>query len=156
MPQVPTAAGVATYVLAITSLAGGLAGCRLIKTTAEIPGNAVRAITPGSKEDKEEVQANPVVLQQDIFRFCDEYSNIISAEYDRLIEDRPGVATSGLVRTTVSSPMMPVPGTSSSSIRPASVGSSWSTDSWRGACSPFDCILFASHEKTNQVLSPKS
>jgi len=57
------------------------AGCRIARTTAEVPGQTVRAVTPG-KKDKGAV--DPVEVQQKLMRFADEYSSQMIAGIDRL------------------------------------------------------------------------
>ena len=47
------------------------AGCRVAQTAADLPGHAVRAVTPGSKDRQ---GADPVELQQTLLRFADECS----------------------------------------------------------------------------------
>ncbi len=71
-----------------------LSGCKLL----ELPGDAVRAITG----QEEEVQTDPALLQQDIFRFCDEYSNQLSAEIDRILRAHANMNESALVRVKLS------------------------------------------------------
>ena len=59
------------------------AGCRLVQTAVEVPGETVRAVTPG-KKDKTAV--DPVEVQQQLMRFADEFSTrlIVSVEQLRL------------------------------------------------------------------------
>ncbi len=52
-------------------LVGLAAGCRLMQTAVDAPGQTVRAVTPG-KKDKHTV--DPVEAQQMLLRFADEYS----------------------------------------------------------------------------------
>ena len=47
-------------------------GCRLIKGVAEVPGQTVRAVTPGQKEKK---IMDPVEVQQMLLRYSDEFSS---------------------------------------------------------------------------------
>jgi hypothetical protein len=48
------------------------------------------------------VQSDPALVQQNIFRFCDEYSNRVSGEFDRLIAGRPGLTAAEAVRLKLS------------------------------------------------------
>ena len=78
-PKAPT-------ILAL-SLALGLplvllgAGCRLIQRAAEVPGQAVRAVTPG-KQDRHAV--DPVEVQQTVLRLADEFSTRMIADVEKL------------------------------------------------------------------------
>ena len=56
-------------------------GCRLVRTTAELPGRAVTTVTPG-KEDKHAV--DPVEVQQTLLRFADDYSTRMIVGVDKL------------------------------------------------------------------------
>jgi len=47
-------------------------GCRVLKDAASVPGQAVRAVTPGTKD---QAVADPVEVQQRLLRFADEYSS---------------------------------------------------------------------------------
>jgi hypothetical protein len=57
------------------------AGCRVIQDVAEVPGQTVRAVTPG-KKDKRAV--DPVDVQQKLLRFSGEFSAQMIAGIDRL------------------------------------------------------------------------
>lgn len=57
------------------------AGCRLMQTAVNVPGQTVRAITPG-KQDK--YIADPVEVQQQLLRFADEYSTRMVIGVDKL------------------------------------------------------------------------
>jgi hypothetical protein len=46
-------------------------GCRLLQSAANVPGQAVQAVTPGSNDKH---VADPVEVQQQLLRFADEYS----------------------------------------------------------------------------------
>ena len=46
-------------------------GCRLLQKAANVPGQAVHAVTPGNKDKH---VADPVEVQQQLLRFADEYS----------------------------------------------------------------------------------
>jgi hypothetical protein len=70
-------AGAAT---AVTFLIITGTGCRVVKTSAELPGKAVSAVTPGSKK----AQIDPVVLQQNLLRFADDFSGRIVASTENL------------------------------------------------------------------------
>ncbi len=54
-------------------------GCRVVQTAVDVPGETVRAVTPG-KKDKNAV--DPVEVQQQLMRFADEFSArmIVSVE----------------------------------------------------------------------------
>jgi hypothetical protein len=56
-------------------------GCRLVQTTAELPGKAVTTVTPG-KPDKHAV--DPVEVQQTLLRFADDYSTRMIVGVDKL------------------------------------------------------------------------
>ena len=56
-------------------------GCRLMRSAADLPGQAVHAVTPG-KEDKHVV--DPVEIQQKLLRFADEYSMQMIGGVDNL------------------------------------------------------------------------
>ena len=57
------------------------AGCRLVQSAANVPGQTVRAVTPG-KKDKNAV--DPVEIQQKLLRFADEYSMRMISSVDNL------------------------------------------------------------------------
>jgi len=57
------------------------AGCRLLQTVVDVPGQTVRAVTPG-KNDKHPV--DPVEVQQNLLRFADEYSTRMVVGVDKL------------------------------------------------------------------------
>ena len=79
--------------LALTVAA--LGGCQI----AKVPGNTVRTIT-GNQQST--IQTDPALLQQDIFRFCDEFSNRMSVQIDRLLLPDPELDKSNLVRLKLS------------------------------------------------------
>jgi len=56
-------------------------GCRLVQTTADLPGRAVTTVTPG-KQDKNAV--DPVEVQQQLMRFSDESSARMYTGIDKL------------------------------------------------------------------------
>ena len=62
--------------LLIVNLASG---CRLAKSTVEIPGRVVSNVTPGQKSKQE---VDPVIVQQAVLRFADQFSTrmILGAE----------------------------------------------------------------------------
>lgn len=64
-------AKVKTAALALLLLALGT-GCRLIQSAADMPGQAVRVVTPGSREEK---VIDPVEVQQILLRVADEFSS---------------------------------------------------------------------------------
>src|SRR5262249_6903232 len=68
--------------LSLVLLTTCVCGCRLVRTTAEMPGKAVKAVTPGKKaEDK---PADPVDLQQKLMRFADDFSARMVSGIDNL------------------------------------------------------------------------
>jgi len=69
-PRSPPAAPRRCLVLALLLLSF-TTGCRIIETAADVPGQTVRAVTPG-KKDKRSV--DPVVVQETLLRFADEFS----------------------------------------------------------------------------------
>jgi hypothetical protein len=83
------------YVGMLALSAVALGGCQV----AKIPGNAVRTVA-GTQQSS--VQTDPALLQQDIFRFCDEFSNRISVQLDRLSDVNPELDKSSLVRLKLS------------------------------------------------------
>jgi hypothetical protein len=56
-------------------------GCRLLQSAANVPGQAVRAVTPGKKDKP---PADPVEVQQTLLRFADEYSTRMVIGVDKL------------------------------------------------------------------------
>lgn len=68
--------------LAAALLLVGLAtGCRVLQSVAEVPGQTVRAVTPGGKDKN---AADPVEVQQKLLRFADEFSAQMISGIDRL------------------------------------------------------------------------
>ncbi len=56
-------------------------GCRLLQNAANVPGQAVRSVTPGNSDKP---VADPVEVQQKLLRFADEYSMRMIAGVDSL------------------------------------------------------------------------
>jgi len=56
-------------------------GCRLLQSAANVPGQAVHAVTPGNKGKR---VADPVEVQQQLLRFADEYSMRMISGVDNL------------------------------------------------------------------------
>jgi hypothetical protein len=56
-------------------------GCRLLQKAANVPGQAVHAVTPGNKDKR---VADPVEVQQELLRFADEYSMRMISGVDNL------------------------------------------------------------------------
>ena len=56
-------------------------GCRLIQTAADMPGQAVRAVSPSTREDK---TADPVEVQQILMRVADEFASNAASGVDQL------------------------------------------------------------------------
>ena len=61
---------------ALVLLAPG-AGCRAVQSVADVPGTAVRAVTPG--RSGKAPAADPVLVQQNLLRFADEFTNRINS-----------------------------------------------------------------------------
>ena len=57
------------------------AGCRLVQSAANVPGQTVRAVTPG-KKDRNAV--DPVEVQQTLLRFADDFSAGMTVCVDKL------------------------------------------------------------------------
>ncbi len=57
------------------------AGCRLVQTAADVPGQAVRTVTPGAKE---QAGADPVEVQQNLMRFADEFASRMTLGVEKL------------------------------------------------------------------------
>lgn len=55
--------------------------CRVAQSAAELPGQTVRAMTPGREEKK---IVDPVEVQQKLLRFTDEYSTRLASGVDEL------------------------------------------------------------------------
>ena len=56
-------------------------GCRLVQTATNMPGQAVRAVTPGNKGKH---SVDPVEVQQTVLRFADEYLTRMVVGVDQL------------------------------------------------------------------------
>ena len=56
-------------------------GCNLIQTAADVPGQAVRTVTPGPKA---EPPVDPVEVQQNLMRFADEFAARVSIGIEKL------------------------------------------------------------------------
>lgn len=56
-------------------------GCNLIQTAADVPGQAVRTVTPGPKA---EPPVDPVEVQQNLMRFADEFASRMTLGIDKL------------------------------------------------------------------------
>jgi len=56
-------------------------GCKLVQTTAELPGRAVSTVTPGRAGQD---VVDPVQLQQQLLRFADEFSATMIASVEKL------------------------------------------------------------------------
>ncbi len=70
-----------SFLLVVVVLGLQVTGCRVVQSAANVPGQAVHAVTPG---EKPKPAADPVEVQQRLMRFSDEY--LISMVYglDRL------------------------------------------------------------------------
>src|ERR1017187_6429502 len=56
-------------------------GCRLVQTAVNVPGQTVRAVTPGNKDAH---AVDPVDVQQKLLRFADEYLTRMVVGVDKL------------------------------------------------------------------------
>ena len=56
-------------------------GCRLVQRAVDVPGQTVRAVTPGKKDKK---TVDPVEVQQTLLRFTDEYTMRMISGVDTL------------------------------------------------------------------------
>src|SRR5260221_312929 len=68
-----------------------VAGCRLVQTAANVPGQTVRAVTPGRKSKQ---TVDPLEVQQALLRFTDQFLTRMI-----LSSDRPGLDTNLVSRT---------------------------------------------------------
>jgi len=57
------------------------AGCHLVQRAVDVPGQTVRAVTPGKKGEH---TVDPVDVQQKLLRFADEYSTRMTLGVDKL------------------------------------------------------------------------
>ena len=57
------------------------AGCRIVQTAADVPGQAVRTVTPGAKA---EPAVDPVEVQQTLMRFADEFASRMTIGVEKL------------------------------------------------------------------------
>jgi len=57
------------------------AGCRIVQTAADVPGQAVRTVTPAAKK---EPAVDPVEVQQTLMRFADEFAARMAAGVEKL------------------------------------------------------------------------
>jgi len=60
------------------------AGCRMVQTAVDAPGQAVRAVTPGGKNKH---AMDPVDVQQNLLRFTDEFATQMVLGVDKLRRD---------------------------------------------------------------------
>jgi len=58
-------------------------GCRVVQSAANVPSDAVQAVTPGGKP-KPPPPPDPVEVQQRLMRFSDEYLISMAYGMDRL------------------------------------------------------------------------
>jgi hypothetical protein len=70
-------------------------GCRLVQKAANVPGQAVQAVTPG-KKDKQ--AADPVEVQQLLLRFADEYTTRMVFGIDKLRRGTNVLDTADILR----------------------------------------------------------
>ena len=66
-------------------------GCRLVQRAVDVPGNTIRAVTPGKKGER---PVDPVEVQQTLLRFADEFSTrmVIGIEKLRRGTNAPNLA----------------------------------------------------------------
>ena len=65
----------------LAALLATATGCRVLQSAANVPGQAVRSVTPGNSTKP---AADPVEVQQKLLRFADEYSMRMIAGVDNL------------------------------------------------------------------------
>lgn len=70
-------------------------GCRLVKSTAELPARAVNTVTPGPKEKE---GASPVEMQQTLLRFADGFSSQMIDAVDDLAHGTNRLTTAEALR----------------------------------------------------------
>jgi hypothetical protein len=58
-----------------------LSGCRMVQTAADVPGQTLRAVTPGKQNQP---AVDPVEVQQNLLRFADEFSTRMTIGVDKL------------------------------------------------------------------------
>ncbi|MCB1127893.1 MAG: hypothetical protein KDM81_15470, partial [Verrucomicrobiae bacterium] len=75
-----------------------VAGCRFIRTTAELPGRAVGAVTPGAPSES---GVEPSVLQQDLMRFADSFSSRMIVGIERVLRDTTRLTTAEALRWNI-------------------------------------------------------
>ncbi len=73
-------------------------GCQLVQNAANVPAQAVRAVTPGSPEKP---VADPVEVQQKLLRFADEYSMRMVACVDNLRRDTNALSKAKVLETKI-------------------------------------------------------
>jgi hypothetical protein len=89
-----------TFVLAAGVTAAAvlaMPGCRTVEATAELPGNVVRTVT-GTQAPK---PPDPVLLQQELFRFSDEFSAFAAGEFRRLRGKFPGISEDQMLESEI-------------------------------------------------------
>ena len=79
-PRSPLPAPCALLTLGLLLLSLGT-GCRLIRGVVDVPGQTVRAVTPGKKDVH---TVDPVEVQQSLLRFADGYSTRMIIGVDKL------------------------------------------------------------------------
>jgi hypothetical protein len=88
----PAAAG-----LVLVLLVGGM-GCRLVKGAADLPGDAVRVVSP---DKPAAAPSDPAHLQQQLMRFSDQYVAGVVAAVDELESTDPAVTRAEVQRLRV-------------------------------------------------------
>jgi len=96
--QIPTRASRLGLVAALLVLVLSGAGCRVVKTTAELPARAVNTITPGQSDKK---SPDPVELQQTLQRFADGFSVQMIAAADLLKRGTNALDTRDVLRIKI-------------------------------------------------------
>ncbi|MCX6922883.1 MAG: hypothetical protein NT154_06685, partial [Verrucomicrobia bacterium] len=86
--QALLASGLAVLALALTS-------CSVVKTATDVPIQTWRAVTPGSKDRQ---GTDPVVVQQTMLRFADEFLARMVTGIDRLQRDTNALDPAAVLR----------------------------------------------------------
>lgn len=73
-------------------------GCRLVQTAVDVPGQTVRAITPGKQGQP---AADPVELQQTLLRFADEYLTRMASSMDKLRQGNNAVDRAKILQSKI-------------------------------------------------------
>jgi hypothetical protein len=74
-----------------------VAGCRLVKDVANVPSQAVRAVTPG----KDKSAVDPVDVQQRLLRFADEFAAAMLAGVEKLKRGTKAISPAEVLRLKI-------------------------------------------------------